>query len=73
MFFWEVLWIDLDGQIHSMHSRRGQHTVDGCHRILLSISGVLDRKIREKGGRMLDVQVVYSTHKYLYDSNELLN
>ena len=72
-WFWEVLYVDQDGQIHSMHAARGHPTADKAQLVLVSICDSLDRRIRDAGGRMLDVQIVYSHRKKLYDSDELLN
>jgi len=73
MWFWEVLYVDQNGQIHSMHTSRGHPTADKAQLVLVSICDSLDRRIRDAGGRMLDVQIVYCSRKKLYDSDELLS
>ena len=73
MYFWEVLWVNPQGQIFSFHSSRGYKTASEARKILYILCDDLDRRIRKRGGRMIDVQIVYSNHQRLHDSDELLN
>ena len=73
VYFWEVLWVDPRGRIYSLHSSRGYRTADEARRILYVLCDDLDRRIRQRGGKMIDVQIVFSNHQRLRNSDDILN
>ena len=73
MWFWEVIWIGPYGQLHSMYSRRGYKTEDQAQQVLLSICDYIDKRIKDEGGELRDVQIVYFSKRRLDNSGQLLN
>ena len=70
MFFWEVVWMDLDGNTHSMFALRGELTALEANRKLLVIFPAVRQAVKRKGGRIIDAQIVFCTRKHLYDPDE---
>ena len=71
MWFYEVIWIGPYGQMHAMYSRRGYRTQDQAQQVLLSVADFIDKRIKEEGGKLYDVQVVYFSKRN--NPNQLLN
>lgn len=66
MWFWEVLWQDPKGNVHSYFSLQGYPDSNSALQVFNANKSRVEKDVHKNSGKIVDVQIVFKSDSKLY-------